>query len=123
VLDGAGHAVFAPRDLAEAAMDVEVDGRRAHGPVRQDHAAVGRPRLHTDLADPDAVAAARAPVARELRAQAIEVRPELGLGRVLLADLADLATDADGHAVGLEGADERDHLGRPLVVRALLGVL
>ena len=53
----------------------------------------------------------------------VEVGAELGLGRVLLADLADLAADADRHAVGLERADQRHELGRPLVVRALLLVL
>ena len=42
------------------------------------------------------------------------------LGRVGLADLADFAADAHGHAVGLERADERHELGGALVVGALL---
>ena len=40
-----------------------------------------------------------------------------------LADLANLAADADRYAVGLERADQGDELGGSLVVRALLLVL
>ena len=58
----------------------------------------------------------------ELRLEAVEVGPQLGLGRVLLADLADLAADADRDPVGLELADQGGQLGRPLVVLALLEV-
>ena len=53
---------------------------------------------------------------------AVEVRPQLLLGRVLLADLADLAADADGQPVWLELADQRRQLGCALVVLALLEV-
>ena len=56
----------------------------------------------------------------ELAPVAVEVGPELLLGRVLLADLADLAADADRDAVRLERPDQRRQLGRPDVVLALL---
>ena len=45
---------------------------------------------------------------------------QLRNGRVLGPHLADLATDADRHAVRLERPDERRQLGRPPVVLALL---
>ena len=56
----------------------------------------------------------------ELAAVAVEIGLELVRGGVLLADLADLAADADGHAVGLERADEGGQLGRAHVVLVLL---
>ena len=58
--------------------------------------------------------------ARRARAIAIEVGAQLLDGRVLRADLADLAADADGHAVRLERPDQRGQLGRAPVVLALL---
>ena len=59
-------------------------------------------------------AASASGAAIELAAVAIEVRAQLLLGRVLLADLADLAADADRHAGRLVLADERRQLGRAL---------
>ena len=56
----------------------------------------------------------------ELAAIAVEVRSQLRDGRVLGPDLADLATDADRHAVRLERPDQRGQLGRAAVVLALL---
>ena len=59
---------------------------------------------------------------RQLAVVAVEVRPQLVGGRVVLADLADLAADAHRDAVGLEAADERGQLRRAEVVLALLRV-
>ena len=56
----------------------------------------------------------------ELAAVAVEIGPQLLLGRILLADLADLAAHADRHIVGLQLADQGGELGRSPVVLALL---
>ena len=96
--------------------DLEVELDLGHAAVRQRHAAVRRAGLDADLGDPDGARGARL----ELAAVPVEVRPQLLDRRVLLADLADLAADADRHAVGLERPDEGGQLGRAAVVLALL---
>ena len=117
VLHGARQPVR-PRDLAELAEDLEVELDLGHAAVGERHAAVARPGLDAHLRDPDRARRARV----QLAPVAVEVRLELLDGRVLVADLADLAADADRHAVGLERPDEVRQLGRPDVVLALLFV-
>ena len=97
-------------------MHLEVELHLGHRAVGQRHAAVRGARLDADLGE------ARRPRRPriELASVAVEVRPELLLGRVLLAHLADLAADADRDAVGLERADQGGQLGRADVVLALL---
>jgi len=73
--------------------------------------------LDADLGDARD-AGTRAPL--ELGVIALEIRAQLFFGRVLLADLADLAADADDQIRRLELADERGDLRRALVVGALL---
>ncbi len=64
---------------------------------------------------------ARAGRARlELAAVPVQVGPQLRDRRVLGADLADLATDADRDAVRLERPDQGGQFGRPPVVLVLL---
>ncbi len=65
-----------------------------------------------------------APVAAavQLAPEAVEIGPQLRLRRVLLADLADLPTDADRQPGRLQLPDESGQLGGPLVVRPLLVV-
>ena len=115
VLDGARQAVLAG-DHAELAQDLEVELDLGDATARERDAAVRGPGLDADLGD-----------ARGARGQAVELAPiaveigaQLGHGRVLGPDLADLATDADRDAVGLERPDERRQLGRAQVVLALL---
>ena len=117
VLDGAGQPVL-PGDHAEPMEDVEVQLHLGDRAVRHRHPAVGCAGLDADLADADGVGRA----SLQLGPIAVEVGDELLLVRVLLADLADLAADADRHAVTLEGPDERGQLGGADVVLVLLGV-
>ena len=98
VLDGARQPVLAG-DHAELAQDLEVELDLGDAAAGQRHAAVARPGLDADLA--------RCPVApgrraSSSRAVAVEVGAQLLDRRVLRADLADLAADADRDAVGLE---------------------
>src|SRR6185503_6326371 len=109
VLYRAADAVLAPRDLPEPAMDVEVDRYLGDCPIGVDGATVGSPGLDAHLRDRDPVRAARSRLG-ELALQAVQERPQLGLAGVLLADLADLAADADRDPVRLERSDERCQL-------------
>ncbi len=72
--------------------------------------------LDTHLADADGPRLACV----ELAAVALEVGPQFLLVRVLLADLADLAADADRDAGRFELADQGGQLGGAGVVHALL---
>ena len=101
MLDGAGEAVFAPCDRPQPFVHAEVDRNRPDAPIGHDRAAVRGAGLHAHLRDPDAVRATRAG-GGELTAEAVEVGAQLGLRRVLLADLADLTTDADRDPIRLE---------------------
>ena len=98
VLDGAGQAVLAG-DRRQPLERPEVELDLGDAAARQRHAAVAGAGLDADLADADGRRPGH-PV--ELAPEAIEVGPQLVLGRVLLADLADLAADADGHVGRLE---------------------
>ncbi len=75
------------------------------------------PSLDADLREAGGVCAGE-PI--ELAPVAVEIGAQLLLGRVLLADLADLTADADDDAVALRFADERRDLRRALIVDALL---
>jgi len=103
-------------DSRKLGQDVEVERDRGHAAVRQRSAAVARASLDGHLREPDRALRPRI----QLAAVAVEVGLELVRCGVLLADLADLAADADGHAVGLERADEGGQLCRAHVVLVLL---
>jgi len=105
------------RATAKARQDAEVERDRGTPPsasgVRRGSCRSGRRPREADRALRPGV---------KLATVAVEVGFELVRCGVLLADLADLAADADGHAVGLERADEGGQLGRAHVVLTLLGI-
>ncbi len=117
VLDGPGQTIRAG-DLAKLAQDREVQLHVRDAATGERDAAVRRPGLHADLADPDRAGRPRV----ELAAVPVEVCPQLLDRRVLRPDLADLPADADRHAVGLERPDQGGQLRGAGVVLALLRV-
>jgi len=94
VLDRAGKPILAG-DLTEFAQDLEIELDLGDPAVRQRDTSRGGPGLDADLRD--ARGARR--TSFQLAALAVEVCPQLLDRRVLGPDLADLATDADRHAV------------------------
>jgi hypothetical protein len=78
---------------------------------------VGAAGVHADLRQ---TADAAADLLGEDAVEPIHVGPQLLDRAVLLADLADLAADRDGHTLGLELADQGGQLGAALVVVPLL---
>ena len=102
------------RQLLER-LEIDLDVG-AHGPIGVDEAAVRRPGLYADLAQPDERGAP--PLQRGV--VAVHVRVQLVNVRVLAADLADFSTDRDDDARWLMLADERRELGRQVHVHLLL---
>ncbi len=111
VLDGAGQTVRTGK-LAEPPQHVEVELHLGDAATGQRHAAVARAGLDADLAD-----RLRAGAALQV---GIDVGAQLLLGRVLLANLADLAADADRHASRLQRTDQTSELRGVVGVHLLL---
>ena len=117
VLDGAGEPVVLARDARELGerlqIDLHVHAQRAVG---VDEAAVRRPRLHADLAQPDEAAA----LVLQRRVVAVHIGVQLVDVGVLAAHLADLAADRHRDVLRLLLADERREVGGQLDVDLLL---
>ena len=101
--------------LAQVSQRIEIHSHLGLAAVRQQNTAVGCARCHTDLAQPGVIAqfAQRSLVA-------VNIRVQLRYRRVLFADFADLAAQADGDALRLQVADELGEHGRAQVVFPLL---
>jgi len=116
VLDGPGQAVLATHG-GEPLQRPEVELDLRHAATGQRDAAVGGTCLDAHLGESHGRLTG---LLMQLAAEPVQVCPQLLFRRVLLALLADLATDTDRDAIRLLVPDERRDLRCASIVLALL---